>query len=257
MTTGSTRYSDYFRRMLTAVVEFMLHTGITRDEAERVLAGALSAANGSGHQETSYAQSSDLVSACLLLDRWFRARNYLDKNAHPRAIKLYGPAPSVQALIRAERLSGTFNPDQLRAFGLITRAGHGTYKPSMPSGVVTDFVPALQYQVAHTLFMLLRTVRYNMSVRDKSKRLIERFAEVPDLSVECADDFREFAGQQGSQLLHTVNHWMESRRVQQRASGPEAKRGTVAGVHVYAYIGEQAATAGRPKSSAKRVASKR
>jgi len=152
------------------------------------------------------------------------------------ALRLFGAAPSVEALVRAESRRGKIEVSQMRSFGLITHVGGGKYRPSTPSGVVSDLSPGFQYQVAHTLFMLLRTIRNNMSVPEKRNRLIERFAEVPDLPIECADEFREFAKQQGSLLLQTVNDWMESKRAI-RAHRQRTKT-TVAGIHVYAYLGD-------------------
>jgi hypothetical protein len=243
--------ADYFRKMLTAVFEFMLVSGLSQTNTTRVVNAALDAVTRKRSYETSFSRPSDLVTACLVLDRWCRNRRYVDESAQPKAIPLHGPAPSIEALVKSERRRGRLDINQLRSFGLITHVGGGKYKPSSPSGVVSGLSAGFQYQVAHTLFMLLRTIRSNMSVPEKKDRLIERFAEVPDLPIECAAEFREFAKEQGSLLLQTVNDWMESRRAM---TGDRVRsNGVVAGIHVYAYLGEDVSSQARSLSGSEQL----
>ena len=225
--------------MLTAVFEFMLLAGLSAEATAKVVRSALESASARKNVGVaSFSRPSDLVTACLVLDRWRKTPSYLDQSAQPRPLRLYGPAPSIQALFRSEShpRQPALNAGQLKAIGLITHAGAGRYRPSNPHGVVSNLNPAFQYQVAHSLFMLLRTIRNNMAVSKKTDRWIERFAEVPDLPIEHSDEFREFAKRQGHLLLQTVNDWLESRRPKRRKG--RRRKTTVAGIHVYAYLGD-------------------
>jgi hypothetical protein len=230
--------SSYFTRMLTAVFEFMLLTGLSRKATTQIVHSALDGASKSKVEATSFSRPSDLVAACMVLDRWRKTPGYVDQLAQPRPVKMYGPAPSVQALLLAERHAtrSSLKPEHLKAIGLVTHVGAGRYKPSKPHGVVSDLNPAFQHQVAHSLFMLLRTIRSNMAVSNKKDRWIERFAEIPDLPLVHADAFREFAKRQGHVLLQTVNDWLEARRLPVKAVGK--RKTTAAGIHVYAYLGD-------------------
>jgi len=69
MNTESQGNADYFRRMLTAVFEFMLLVGLTRETTASVVNAALKAASPKSRAKTSFARPSDLVTACLVLDR--------------------------------------------------------------------------------------------------------------------------------------------------------------------------------------------
>jgi hypothetical protein len=237
MRTEANSENDYFGRLLTAVFEFMRRSGFT---SETILEVALAAVKpDQSRRSTSFASPTDLVAAGNVLDRWRSDRRYMDRSAHPRAVRLRGPAPSIEALVKLERRAhqGSLQAEHMKALGLVRHVGGGRYKPSVPYEILRDLDVATQHQIAHALFMMLQTIAHNIATPDKSKRLIERFAEIPDLPREHRSEFREFARQQGHTFIQTINQWLAGRRLR----GPSSRRSaSVAGVHIYAYLGEPA-----------------
>jgi hypothetical protein len=235
MRRDATPTRDYFGRLLTAVFEFMRRSGFTNESILEIAFAAVKPERT--RRGSSFASATELVAACNVLDRWRSDRRYMDRSAHPRAIRLRGPAPSVEALVKLERRAhqGSLQAEQMKTFGLVSHSGGGRYKPSVPYEVLREFDAATQHQIAHALFMMLQTIAHNIATPDKSKRLIERFAEIPDLPREHRSEFREFARQQGHTFIQTINRWLAARR----AKKPNTRRrATVAGIHVYAYLGD-------------------
>jgi hypothetical protein len=226
--------NEYFLQLLTALFEFMRRSGFSTNRISEITTAALKA---NAPHDASFASATDLVAASNVLDRWRTSRSYIDQFAQPRAVRLVGRAPSVEALVRAERRAhkATLQASQMSAFGLIRHVGGGLYRPSIPSGIVHGLDKATQHQMAHALFMLLETIAHNISTPDKSKRLIERCAEIPDLPSRHRSEFRAFAEQQGQIFVQTINRWLVSRRA---ATLKVKRRASVAGIHVYAYLGE-------------------
>jgi Family of unknown function (DUF6502) len=196
----------------------------------------------------SPSKNVDLAFAGMILDAWHRNRRYVDSTAQPRAIPLRGKTPSVEALIRAERVAG--DPidlvERLRSLKLIVRCGRSRYKPANRFAVVAEPNSLVQQHAVRSLSTLLKTIKENLAESQTSGGLIERTAEVPDLPVECVTEFRDFARSQGWALLSTLNDWLESRRA--RRKGRHSRRTVGAGVHVFAYLGNPT----RRRFSAKR-----
>jgi hypothetical protein len=142
----------------------------------------------------------------------------------------------VEALIRAQGAAADARvlARQLKALGLIIRTTGSLYKPSNRMALVQGLDPVIQQYVARSSSTLLATIRHNTSCADNSSRLIERFAEVPNLPRAHVAEFRRFARIQGWAFLRTVNDWLESRRA--RPSATRAERTVRAGVHLYAYV---------------------
>lgn len=240
---------EYYERLLAAIFEFMLASGVQRTEALETATRALEQAAKSGALLAAR-RGSGLAVAALVLDRWHRTRGYIDNEANPRAIPLTGAAPSVEALVRKEgftQSTATFLR-QLRALRLVRPTRGGLYKPSSQIAIIPALDPLVQQHVARSLCMLLRTVKHNVVCRGASSRLIERFAEVPDLPVDQVQNFKKFTEDQGWLLLRTVNDWLEGRRAGRlsRHRRPVAR----AGLHVYAYVEESQVRRERPPRKA-------
>jgi Family of unknown function (DUF6502) len=225
--------SDY-SHLLASIFDFMRKSGIRDADVKGICDEALHiSARGDRTKPTG---SIALSVAALALDAWHRNRRYLDRNAEPRAIRLFGQSPSVEALIRAER--GHPNPRalvrQLKSLGLLIRSGRNQYKPIDRIALFTGLDPTIQQYIARASANLLKTIRHNISRGRESSRLIERFAEVPDLPKHRAAEFRRFARAQGWEFLRTLNDWLESRR--SRRVTRSRSRTVRAGVHLYAYV---------------------
>jgi hypothetical protein len=233
-----------YSRTLTEVFAFMLAGGMSvadlRDACAEALTGASSGSRTNGGKE-----AAGLAIVARVLDEWHRNRRYLNAEAAPKPIPLLGSAPSVEALSRARRgpRNAATVAKRLRELGLVVPCGRGLYKPASEFAVVSKDHPLIHQHTVRAVSAFLETVRRNIGKTENSERLIERFAEVPDLPRRHLAAFRKFSQMQGLLLLRTVNDWLESRRGRRTSTG--TTRGTIhAGVHVFAF-----ASARRRRSS--------
>jgi hypothetical protein len=227
--------ADY-AEVLASIFEFMLMSGSKKASILETVGRALENAE-KVHNDPRSRHQEGLVTAALVLDAWHRNRRYLDAEAKPKAIPLLGAAPSVEALVRAEQSSvdAAATARRLRSLSLVLRAGKNLYKPADRYAVISKLDPLVQQHVARSSSNLLRTIKNNVSRPQSSHRLIERFAEVPDLPLVCKKEFRQFTKAQGWAFLKTMNDWLESRRA--RRTPKKSIRTLRAGVHLYAYFG--------------------
>jgi hypothetical protein len=182
-------------------------------------------------------ERGDLLTAALVLDAWHRNRRYLTPTGAPKPLRLFGPAPSVEALVRAQRIRKHASDvaHQLRAVRLIVPCRGGLYRPTSDSAVISSRNPLIVQHATRALSTLLETVGRNMNRAATLPPLIERFAEVPDLPRKHIAAFQRFTQSQGRTFVTTVNDWLEARRPRKRAR--RASNGTVrAGIHTYAYV---------------------
>ena len=178
-----------------------------------------------------------LVTAALVLDAWHRDRRYINTRGTPKPLRLFGPAPSVSALVRRQKV-----PEQasevarhLKAVRLIVPCGKNLYRPTSDVAVVSARDPLVIQYTSRALLTLLETVRENASGSRNPAPLIERVAEVPDLPRREIEAFKMFTQAQGRTFIRTINDWLEARRA--RRSSCRSAKGTVrAGIHTYAYI---------------------
>jgi hypothetical protein len=181
--------------------------------------------------------SSVLLLTALVLDAWHRDRRYISATATPKAIRLLGPAPSVEGLVRMQR--GRRNSAQgaklLRTLGLVVRHGSGLYRPLSDAAVISANNPFVLQHLAKSLSTLLETVGQNMNGKRGLAPLIERVAEVPDLPRKHVAAFQRFTQVQGRIFLRTVNDWLESRRAR-RTKRLKSHQTVRAGIHAYAYV---------------------
>jgi hypothetical protein len=177
-----------------------------------------------------------LATAGRVLDRWHRSPKYTTARAAPRAIPLLGRAPSVEALVRSENpnVDSAEFAQRLKSLGFLIRVDGRHYKPAARIAVVAGLNPLIEEYVARSSSTLLETIRHNISHAPGSQKLIERFAEVPDLPVGSEGAFRRFSTEQGWAMLDRMNDWLESRRA--RRTSKRAGRTVRAGVHLYAYV---------------------
>jgi hypothetical protein len=235
MDGGLSRVKSDYAPVLTAIFDLMLTGGMQKDELQALSAHSLEAAAKKSPRDRKIA-TEGLPVVALVLDAWHRDRRYLNANGEPRAVRLLGPAPSVEALIRVESRNGDAEDlaYRLKALRLVVSAGRGLYTPTSDVALISAHDPLVLQHVAKSLLMLLETISQNLNGRANSEPLIERFAEVPDLPNECIPAFQRFTKVHGWILLRTVNDWLESRRARRtnRAKTQSAR----AGIHVHAYV---------------------
>jgi hypothetical protein len=224
--------------VLVALFELMLSGGMKRQQLQHLCSTALNKAEVKVRRSTGE-RTGELVIAALVLDAWHRDRRYLSAYATPRAVPLLGPAPSVQALIRAQRVGGDAEvlARTLKSLRLVVRSGRGRYKPTSDVAVISNHNPVVLQHTTRALASLLQTVGQNVSSRRAFAPLIERKAEIPDLPSRHVSAFRKFTQTQGRIFLRTVNDWLESRRESRPVLSTSHAKGSVrAGVHAYAYV---------------------
>ena len=226
--------TDY-SNVLSAIFELMLGAGVSPSDLLEICTRSLRRAERkirSGRKE----EPGGLVTAALVLDAWHRDRRYLDSSASPKAIRLLGAAPSVEAIIRshnAHRRPADI-ARRLRTLHLVVPSGRGRYRPASDVAVISKGNPLVLQHAARALSTLLQTVGQNVDSTSGLQPLIERIAEVPDLPQEYVAAFQKFTQSQGRSFLRTVNDWLESRRV--RHSRGRSGVTVRAGVHTYAYV---------------------
>ena len=225
-----------YSNVLVGIFDLMLAGGIRGTDLLAICTRALKQAEAKvrlGQQ----AGSGGLVIAALVLDAWHRDRRYINARAVPKAVRLLGQAPSVEALIRLQqgRKDAAQVARRLKALRLVVPCGRGLYKPTSDVAVISACDPLVLQYAARALATLLETVGQNVNKRRNLEPLIERIAEVPDLPRKHIAAFQRFTQIQGRTLLRTVNDWLESRRARRSPRG--GANGTVrAGIHAYAYI---------------------
>jgi hypothetical protein len=237
-----------YKRVLTDVFQFMFACGLAREDILAIATTALDKAKVvSG--DVGRDIPGGLATAALVLDAWHRDPRYLTPSARPRAVRLLGPAPSVEALVRAQpgQHRAISLARRLKSQGLIVPFGTALYKPASNIALASAFDPLAIQHVARSLSMLLETIRQNLAGRHTSQRLIERIAEVPDLPLQEVHAFRKFTQAQGWILLRTVNDWLEARRSKHPTQRRQAVR---AGIHVHTYVGTLKRSPGFRKSLA-------
>ena len=228
------QHSEYVR-LMKSMFEFLLTSGMEVKAIRGIVERALKE-EGERGPSALYRSDFGLATAGRVLDRWHRSRRYTTERAVPRAIPLLGRAPSVEALVRSEnaRVDSAEFARRLKSLGFLIRAEGSRYKPAARIAVVAGLNPLIQEYVARSSSTLLQTIRHNISLPSRSQKLIERFAEVPDLPAGCETAFRKFSTEQGWAMLDRMNDWLESRRARRMAR--RAGRTVRAGVHLYAYV---------------------
>jgi hypothetical protein len=221
--------------LLKSIFGFLLATGAEPEGIRAIVDRALSDV---GKQKKRMPRRSEigLATAGRILDAWHRSRRYTDADAEPLAIPLLGRSPSVEALVRSEspRADAVAFARHLKSLGLLTRTKQNRFKPATRVAVIAGLNPLIPQYIARSSATLLDTIRQNVTKPARSTRLIERFAEVPDLPVRWASEFRKFSHEQGWAMLKTLNDWLESRRL--RRTGGADRRTVRAGMHLYAYV---------------------
>ena len=226
-------YSD----LLASIFEVMLRGGIRAKELLPVCVRAVERAETRSHSSLESSEYGGLMTAALVLDAWHRDRRYLTVRGAPKSIRLLGRAPSVEALIRRQKIRKHVVDIayRLKAVQLIVPCGRALFKPASDIAVISARDPFILQHTIRALSALVGTVTQNMSGTKSSAPLIERCAEVPDLPRKHIKAFQTFTQAQGRTFLRTINDWLESRRAR-TLSEKQSTRTVRAGIHTYAYF---------------------
>ena len=225
-----------YSNVLVAIFELMLRSGLRAKDLLPVCVRSLGRAEAKSHLNGSE-DAGGLVTAALVLDAWHRDRRYLTVQGTPKPVRLLGPTPSVEALVRIQkgRKHAVAVARSLKEVKLVVPCGRSLYKPASDAAVISAQDPLILQHAARALSTLLETVGQNVSSKGGLEPLIERFAEVPDLPSKHVRAFRSFTQAQGRTFLRTVNDWLEARRMRHKAT-LATSRTVRAGIHTYAYV---------------------
>jgi len=240
-----------FELALTAILELLIHCGTPQKVIATITRRAIKSAIAKA-EVLPDTGGDELATLGLVLDAWHRDRRYLTSRGKPRAIRLLGRIPSVEALIRTQgrHFDAVALARRIQALQLIEPCSGNRFRPTSDTALVSRYSPtALQY-VARSLISLLETVEHNLRGGPNAPLLLERIAEVPTLPIDCLEPFREFSGSQGSVFMRTMNDWLETRRI--RDPGADGRKAVRAGVHLYVYIAPVEAPPPPPASAKRR-----
>ncbi len=226
-----------YSKVFIALFELLLDSGISASHVASMSAAALELATRDTRRR-SRAAESDSTAAGLVLDAWHRDRSYVDSKGKPKAVRLLGPKPSVQALVRSQGIkkNNALFTRKLKDLGLLMKTGRGRYAPCGDAALISQNDPLVIQHTAKALSMLLETVGRNVNNAQSTGPLIERTAEIPDLPESYVAEFEQFTQLQGRIFVRTVNDWLESRRAARLHSDSSVYK-VRAGVHAYAYVG--------------------
>jgi hypothetical protein len=230
--------------LLLSVLHFMARSGMSKAQLQQAFSKSLRELERSDSREAWLRHAAprlgDETVESGVLRLWHRSPRYLNNDALPLAIRLYGRAPSVESLVRMQRAgSDARNVIQgLKKVGLIQRQSSGRYIPVQDAAMIGQMHALSVGHAGKAIMRLLGTVLHNTSGR--KVRLIERTARVPDLDAREAKAFADFTRRQGLAYLQSVDDWLETRRMNGRAKTRTQRSGTTgAGVHLFAYIGDE------------------
>src|SRR5690242_5422431 len=141
-TNRSKRAAIDYSNVLESIFGLMLSSGLKRQEVLRACQRSMKLAEAKS-RPMRVEESGGLVPAALILDAWHRDRRYLNARGAPKAVRLLGRAPSVEALIRAHkgRKQASEIAHGLKNLQLFQRCGSGLYKPRSDAVVISDSDP--------------------------------------------------------------------------------------------------------------------
>jgi hypothetical protein len=253
MKEGTRQNSKYFEKILGSILEFLLLGGVDhatiQSQVTKYLERKRSSAAASTLQDSTSSVSETDAVAAAVLHKWFRDARLLDSRARPKPLSLYGPAPSIESLVRAEQPQGSAKGvvRTMRALGLVEDVSRGKYIPKSRVATVSSLHPIVIEHVAKSIARYLGTINQNTSAQSSKAKLIERFASVRDLPEKDLQAFCEFSQNHGTAFLSGVDDWLEARRPKSRSAGKSS--GLTAGIHVFAYVEKKSAATGSAKQS--------
>jgi hypothetical protein len=201
--------------------------------------------------ESAMAVGNENVTA-ELLRLWHRDERYLDSEAKPRPLSLDKGRNNLRATIR--RINRNINPDEvlgeIRAVKLIKKLPTGKFIPTSQSAIVGKLHPLAIDHVAKIVIQLVGTMSRNVNASSSVFPLIERHAYAPDLKWDERKAFAQFSRSQGMACLESIDNWLESKRSRHDTKSRASKApGIPAGVHIFAYMGDAAASAHKSRRS--------
>jgi len=241
----SVAQTAYVSEVVAVIADFALSAGLPpsllKTLVEQRIASQAQTA-GTAARRGKVAGHRTYLVAPNLLYRWHKNLRLLDDLGNPKPLPLRGAAPSVEALIRAEKPRDSIEAvikflQQSRA---IRRHGRG-WVPTAAEVIMKGLNSTVTEHSTRTVLRFLETMIHNLGGNAPATRLIERTVISADFPPEAMAEFRAFVHDHGADFLTTVDNWMGSRaarfapaattgrRSRTRAANPEV------GVHLFAW----------------------
>ncbi len=243
----SVAQTAYVSEVVAAITDFALSSGLPppllKTLVAQRIANQVKTAGTTAHRGKAAGRSTYVVAPNILY-RWHKNLRMLDDLGNPKPLPLRGAAPSVEALIRAEKPRDSIEAviKFLQKARLIRRRGKG-WAPPAAEVIMNSINPAVVEHSTRTVLRFLETINHNLRHEVPAARLIERSVVAADfLPPEAMAEFRAFVHDHGAEFLTTVDNWMGSRaarfapaaatgrRSRARAANPEV------GVHLFAWV---------------------
>ncbi len=243
----SVAQTAYVSEVVAAITDFALSSGLPppllKSLVEQRIANQVKTAGTTARRGTAAGRSTYVVAPNLLY-RWHKNLRLLDDLGNPKPLPLRGAAPSVEALIRADKPRDSIETviKFLQQSRSIRRRGSG-WVPTSAEVIMKGINPTAKEHSTRTVLRFLETMIHNLGGSDPATRLIERSVVAADfLPPEAMAEFRAFVHDHGAEFLTTVDNWMGSRaarfapaattgrRARARAANPEV------GVHLFAWV---------------------
>jgi uncharacterized protein DUF6502 len=221
-------------RVLTPMMELLVHGGLNRAEIgrelRRVARAAASGRPASGR--SAHAQYPSMVELSRTLYDWCREPGYVDANGDPRSIPSRGRGRTLETLIK-RRLPAAHVPAAihwLETNGIITSDGDGIVTARRRHLIARPGSGSLLIERALTMAAYyLGTVLYNHAGGGR-ETYPDRVAFVAKVPARHLKRFRQFVLAQGDAYLETVDNWLEGHRAD--GSGEPV---VGMGVHMYLF----------------------
>ena len=243
----SVAQTAYVSEVVAAIADFALSSGLPPPLLKTLVAQRIAhqvkTAGTTAHRGKAAGRSTYVVAPNMLY-RWHKNLRLLDDLGNPKPLPLRGAAPSVEALIRAEKPRDSIEAviKFLQKARLIRRRGKG-WAPPAAEVIMNSINPAVVEHSTRTVLRFLETINHNLRHEVPAARLIERSVVAADfLPPEAMAEFRAFVHDHGAEFLTTVENWMGARaarfasaattgrRARARAANPEV------GVHLFAWV---------------------
>lgn len=247
-------------KLLRSVLDLMATAGVSEDairgsfEKSLLLTRRIRVDKNAGTVEGRYQAQGDV--SALLLRLWFRDARFVDdEGCNPRPLHPSKGKDNLRSLIRDldRSADATVVLEEMKSARLIRKTASGKYLPTRSAMIIPSLHPWTIEHAVRSVTRLVSTVNRNAGRGSGRLPLLERYSYVPDLDPREGRAFAEFSQAQGQAFLEVLDDWLEQRRIRKGRSKGRVRAGLPAGVHIIAYLDEEASTRSRATTKSKRT----
>jgi hypothetical protein len=174
----------YFQRIIGSLIKFIAQSGVDLEDLRQMVDSQFDQVEKTKFRKSASPMKTGIDAVyALVLHRWHRDPRLVTELGEPLPIRLFGRHPSVESLVRSERPKSSARKIALsmKDAGLVIKEGPTKYRPTSRIARFPPLHPSLVEHVSSSITRLLDTVAQNAARKDSSVKLIERYAQVPDL----------------------------------------------------------------------------